>query len=98
MNVLSLKWINDHDNGDVERFSIIRYKPDSRIPSVFLESTSSFTSITRTSEELSIVCPTSMIKDLNNEEFSNCIESDYICFKGNRTVFFNFIIYHYSQY
>ena len=84
MSVLWLKWISKDDvhNKDLEHFSILRYKPNSQIPCAFLQPTSSFTSITRTSEELSIVCPSSMIKGLHNDESYHSIESDYICFKG----------------
>jgi len=72
--VLWLQWIND------DRFSILRYAKDSRIPSILLEPTSSFVSICRTNDELSIVCSSKVLNDIDDSYMS--IEHDYICFKG----------------
>jgi hypothetical protein len=54
----------------------------SKIPSIFLEPISTFITISRTSEELSIVCPCAMISmiDANIDPYIS-IESEYICFK-----------------
>jgi len=81
--ILLLQWICSMNNDDiVERYSIIKYSSTKRIPEIFLEPKTSFITISRTSEELSIVGPYSMINkiDINIDPYIS-IESDYICFK-----------------